>query len=58
MSIETWGSRMEPDPRFAARRQGPSRLRIGRAGGGREAFMRAEAAKWGPVLKQANIKIQ
>jgi tripartite-type tricarboxylate transporter receptor subunit TctC len=23
-----------------------------------EAFMRAEAAKWGPVLKQADIKVQ
>jgi len=23
-----------------------------------DAFMRAEAAKWGPVLKQANIRIQ
>ena len=23
-----------------------------------DAYMRAEAAKWGPVLKQANIKMQ
>jgi tripartite-type tricarboxylate transporter receptor subunit TctC len=23
-----------------------------------DAYMRAEAAKWGPVLKEANIKIQ
>ena len=23
-----------------------------------DAYMRAEAAKWGPILKEANIKIQ
>ncbi len=45
-------------PRPLAAFDKPGAVPVGSSPQDFEAFMHAEAAKWGPILKQANVRIE